>query len=244
MFMSAREITDKYQPLDGDRQESWDNGSDERAGEWTQRSQRTDGKTNDRARRWKGGKEGYGSKGTDNPRFTGRNTTGGSPTYKRPESDNDSLETDDQLYARKYDEAQMSPEEYSEHHHGRELTPKYERPGGGETKREGTYRETWRGQSQTDNPRKSETYEPFEPIWGGGESVRDSVVREGVHAPLSLGRQFGSQGKPQIVGGHHRLAVMKEEKPDDLIPVLHFKSISDAQSKTLPNGQPSPWKYT
>ena len=43
--------------------------------------------------------------------------------------------------------------------------------------------------------------------------------------PVHLGTQFGSQGKPQIVGGHHRIAAALETRPDDLIPVVHHEDI-------------------
>jgi CBS domain containing-hemolysin-like protein len=37
-------------------------------------------------------------------------------------------------------------------------------------------------------------------------------------------------GKPEVVGGHHRLAVMQFDRPDDLIPVLHHRDIFEAKT--------------
>lgn len=62
-------------------------------------------------------------------------------------------------------------------------------------------------------------------------SLHDSVRDEGVRNPISL--QFpdrvGSQGKPQVLGGHHRLVVAEAYRPDDLVPVEHFKNPRRAQ---------------
>lgn len=63
------------------------------------------------------------------------------------------------------------------------------------------------------------------------ESLHDNIFREGVKNPVSL--QFtehrGSQGMPQILGGHHRLAVAAAYRPDEPIPVEHFPEIEAAR---------------
>jgi hypothetical protein len=59
--------------------------------------------------------------------------------------------------------------------------------------------------------------------------LANEIREEGVQHPVSLGREMGSMGKPQIVGGHHRIAVMAEEAPDELMPVLHFQSFGQAR---------------
>jgi hypothetical protein len=75
-----------------------------------------------------------------------------------------------------------------------------------------------------------------------GPSIWDSVRTGGVQQPVHLGQQFGEQGKPQIVGGHHRIAAATDTRPNDLIPVLHHESI-DAAKSTLRPGSPG-FKYT
>lgn len=60
------------------------------------------------------------------------------------------------------------------------------------------------------------------------EGLAQGIIEHGVKKPVSLGQAVGSEGKPQIVGGHHRLAVMREESPDELMPVLHYRDLSQA----------------
>ena len=63
------------------------------------------------------------------------------------------------------------------------------------------------------------------------ESLGDSVLRQGVHKPVFLGTDRGYGQKPEIVGGHHRVAVMAVHKPNELMPVTHEPSIFSAQSR-------------
>lgn len=218
MFMSARQIMDKYQPLDADRQ----GVEDYRDNTATGRSRLTGGGTNWERRTW-----------TGTPRHGYRQHT---PATDRRYSRSETVETDEQLWDRKYDEASLSRDEYEAEVHGKWASPRYDRPGGGETRASGTWRSKWA--TDTDTPRKTQTYEPFDPAGEGGASIMESVLKEGVKAPVSLSTtQFGSQGLPQIVGGHHRLAVMGREKPDTLLPVSHHEDIHSAQRN--PN-----WKYT
>lgn len=59
-----------------------------------------------------------------------------------------------------------------------------------------------------------------------------SLLEHGVRSPVSLQadwRRPGSQGKPSILGGHHRIAVMDAHRPDELMPVEHFHSVADAR---------------
>lgn len=73
------------------------------------------------------------------------------------------------------------------------------------------------------------------------QSLYDSVARDGVQKPVSLAHeQFGSLGKPEIVGGHHRLASQNNIDPDALVPVLHHKTIQDARSVSTTKG----YKYS
>lgn len=53
------------------------------------------------------------------------------------------------------------------------------------------------------------------------------ILRHGVKNPISLQEDHtvtGSRKKPEILGGHHRVAVMERHKPDTLMPVEHFES--------------------
>lgn len=62
--------------------------------------------------------------------------------------------------------------------------------------------------------------------------LADHLMKYGVENPISL--QFrelhGQFGKPQILGGHHRVAVMHHLKPDALMPVMHFSSHTEAST--------------
>lgn len=66
-------------------------------------------------------------------------------------------------------------------------------------------------------------------------SLGEHILRHGVENPVSLMDpaapkwDMGSQGKPQILGGHHRVAVMEQEKPTALMPVEHFTSVKEAK---------------
>lgn len=62
-------------------------------------------------------------------------------------------------------------------------------------------------------------------------SLADAIVEDGVKNPISLQVPDlnGSQGKPQILGGHHRVAVMEIYKPDSLMPVEHFRGSGEAR---------------
>lgn len=63
------------------------------------------------------------------------------------------------------------------------------------------------------------------------ESIRQNGVEKPLHleAPKWGAKYEGTKGKPQILGGHHRYAVMKKEKPGDLMPVTFHENLYDAQ---------------
>jgi hypothetical protein len=194
MFMTPTEIVNEYQPADGDRADV----PNDRWGEDTGRSRNTYGQTNP------------------------MNSRGG---YMR----GDYEETDSQMWARKLDESQMSPEDYHEHLHG---APKdesgidieslmnhesYPQP-------RGTHSSAWssfedREQSYLD--RKAGEHDASYHAWANGPSIYQSVRDEGVQYPVHLGTQFGTSGKPQVTGGHHRIAAALDARPHDYIPVLH-----------------------
>ena len=78
---------------------------------------------------------------------------------------------------------------------------------------------------------------------GDRRTLRDAVVQDGVKNPISLqipsekkpsrfelpNPGTGSHGKPQILGGHHRVAVMDQHRPNDLMPVMHFEDSLQAR---------------
>ena len=65
-----------------------------------------------------------------------------------------------------------------------------------------------------------------------GHALYDDLEKNGVTHAISLQddpRIVGSLGKPQILGGHHRVAVMHSLRPDDLMPVEHFRDVAEAK---------------
>lgn len=70
---------------------------------------------------------------------------------------------------------------------------------------------------------------------GGGDkaglydqTLHQSVRADGVEHPVWLSENPGSSGKPQVAGGHHRIAAAHHIAPDGLVPVLHAKTVGDA----------------
>ena len=63
-------------------------------------------------------------------------------------------------------------------------------------------------------------------------SLYEAVAEEGAKEPVSLGTSggYGSMGKREIVGGHHRIASQFDINPDQPMPVLHFQDIYDARA--------------
>lgn len=61
-------------------------------------------------------------------------------------------------------------------------------------------------------------------------SLTEALVEDGVKNPVSLQvpDARGEEGKPQVLGGHHRIAVMERHKPDALMPVEHFQGQHEA----------------
>ena len=220
MFMTPREIVNKYQVLDADRQEY--HGEDARNYQRTGREERTGGVGT--GNMWDPGNIHYAE--------------GGSGDFIRQPIQ----ETDEQVFARKNEEAQYDAEYYGEMR-GHALT--------GHTRDFDSNREdllerssaprmpsqesssawdSWQMKVDSYVNRKQDQHyqrQAEEP-----ESLHESIAQGGVQHPVHLGTQFGSQGKPQIVGGHHRIAAALDTRPDDLIPVIHHEDIYDAkQSK-------------
>lgn len=63
-------------------------------------------------------------------------------------------------------------------------------------------------------------------------TLDEQILKEGVKNPIPLQHVdpwWHGNAQPQIMGGHHRLAVMYEHKPHDLMPVEHFEDFKDVQ---------------
>ena len=233
MFMTPREIVNKYQVLDADREEvdNWDEGNPDMDWRRTGRPERTSGAAN-----------------IHNPDRSSRYShIPGSGPYLREPSVDYSQETDEQVLSRKAEEAPYDPEYYAEmrgeNFSGamRSFNPesalgRSSAPGhfglGGSTNRNWSDTEWDEHEMRVDSylSRKQDEHYRRQAEAPEPPSLYESIQEGGVQHPVHLGTQFGSQGKPQIVGGHHRIAAALETRPDDLIPVLHHEDIYDAKA--------------
>ena len=131
--------------------------------------------------------------------------------YENGRSSADHSENDEQFWARKTSEARTN-------------TRRDRLPPQGSTERPPVPSEEAPG---FHNPSWSSSYPNDR-----AESLFDDIASHGVLTPVSLQRDpatVGEAGKPEILGGLHRVAVMAAANPDDLIPVAFFDSVSDAQ---------------
>ena len=69
--------------------------------------------------------------------------------------------------------------------------------------------------------------------WG---YLHKSIAAEGVHRPVHLSAQFGSQGKPEVGEGHHRVAAAMDIDPDRLMPVLHHEDMGSLANYAYEHG--------
>ena len=92
--------------------------------------------------------------------------------------------------------------------------------------------EVWdRKYQESENPRL--VHDEPTGVWSREDRpLRDEILERGVEKPVHLQVPDGDDTKPQVLGGHHRIAVMNEHKPDELMPVLFHDGIFSAQSKT------------
>lgn len=67
------------------------------------------------------------------------------------------------------------------------------------------------------------------PKRGGGTTTFSSIADEGVKTPVALGHEEGTGRPPFVAGGHHRIAVMRNLNPDQYMPVVHVRSVGEAQ---------------
>jgi hypothetical protein len=232
MFMSQREIMRDYQPLDGDRQETYQ----EREGEATNRKFTTDGypnrpiRANDRNAPW----------------LQRQGTAGRTATHYR---DFSRPESDDEMMSRKLDESQMSYEEYADVHSGgpmRNATPSWGTIMAGDSapQYQSGHTETFDNDAQEYGQRKVDEHYRNSP---GHGSLFDDLAHdmrpggEGFRGVIHLATgQFGQSGKPSIAGAHHRIAAMGEIDPDRLLPVIHHNRMADARHGRSDEN----WPYT
>jgi hypothetical protein len=86
------------------------------------------------------------------------------------------------------------------------------------------------------NRKYEESWAPNRKV-SSGRTLGDDILKHGVENPVSLQvdlEKTGSAKKPEILGGHHRLAVMGVHKPDELMPVEHFKDSYEAGTSLGP----------
>lgn len=155
-------------------------------------------------------------------------------------------EGDKQLFARKYNEANMTPRERAAD------AGHYQASNHAWINEEGNTTLNPRGRREHTPPSPSEWDSADGPLPRvgagsytysreqhpeGGASLRDYMAgkKHGrVESPIHLGYESkGSQGKQEILGGHHRLSVMAEEYPDEFMPVVHSRDIIHARSPEM-----------
>ena len=81
------------------------------------------------------------------------------------------------------------------------------------------------GDLESDNEFYSRKYDEANFDWGDGQGTHaDHILRHGVSEPIALEYSpTGGRRRPQVIDGHHRIAVMHEERPHDLMPVEHHR---------------------
>lgn len=209
MFMTPKEIQAHYQPLDGDR-----------GGEGLLEPEHSDWLTN----------RSVNSDGDPNVALTTQQKAGGrGKAYERTES----MESDSELWDRKLAESQMDPIDYAE---ARGDSAAARGPGMSVLDRASAPQYSSSGSSGSHWARAESYIMRKQDEHFNKSSLYDSVREGGVQAPVHLGSQFGVMGKPQVVGGHHRIAAAADIDPNQPIPVLHHADINDARSSSGPWG--------
>jgi hypothetical protein len=255
MFMTPREIESSWEPLEGDRYPKTEvtrGKNDPRAGHFTKRTYRTDGVPNHM--------EGYTEVPSKDGNVTlfdydYRRPSAAHPMEYAP-NENDK-ETNEQLYARKYAEAAKAvPTGYSDNS---SQAKKFVNASGRATDASHEWRDVavggsrrpmtgqwgwWRSTGPvpgipggpTVNSRRKELVQmdnqpnPDTTRMAKSKTLAESIISEGVLNPIRLGVAGSYSGKPQLVGGHHRMAVARVHRPDDLAPVLYHHDIDEAKS--------------
>jgi hypothetical protein len=232
MFMTPAEIHQEYQPLDADRYDR-------------ETYQPYSGSSTYHSPAVRGQAQTYDTAGNMMWR-----TQGGSKYGEVPESD-------EELWERKRNEAYGEDDEYgyeaklvggsssrwsggTPHYHGGG-TPTADLSTRQREARSSAQSEALRSAPQFRKSQMAPSYwtESSERYHEGtpGTTLGESIEAEGVKSPIRLGQTIGSMGKPEIVGGHHRLAVATQVNPHQFVPVLHHTDIFEAKSNPA-------YKYT
>lgn len=212
MFMTPNEIMSKYQAWDGDRDEAEEDGN------YTNSPFNRDGILN--APR----KNEHGQEYRNMPAALG---DGKGNHWRTP-----LMETDAELYSRKVAESKLPTDEYHDVHRG----------GGPGARPDTALSDTdWQNAfERSDAPvyktDHTDTYNYNEEQFGAQRvnsrmlaqqaydehpSLYASVASEGARSPVHLGDLVGKQGKPQVIGGHHRLGIQADVDPNQPMPVWH-----------------------
>jgi hypothetical protein len=228
MFMTPREITEQYQPLDGDREDRrWDDNrggqTDNPWGEFTARPRNTQGGTNTPRR--------FNRDGGMRPLNTEEHKG-------RPYFYHSGTESDQDVWDRKLYESQMTTSEYNDARGLDESTGSkdyFNNTGSLAARASYPKSEDYTGTNYDDLYDDRDEYKGIKQAEynfnkENSSTLYDSIREEGVQFPVHLGSQFGSSGKPEVVGGHHRVAAALDIAPDQPIPVLHHNDLSDARS--------------
>jgi hypothetical protein len=167
------------------------------------------------------------------------------------EADGERMETDQELYGRKLDEAKMSVADRYEHDGGSEFkgpdietlydniqgTGPRRLPGEGTTEHDERYNE-WADSRVDSAVNRFNNY--------ANTSLYDHMKTNPMPGTIHLGHEANqtwagdpdpSQSPKQVVGGHHRLSVQFDQNPDQLIPVTHHVNLRTAQNRTASDGR-------
>jgi hypothetical protein len=63
-----------------------------------------------------------------------------------------------------------------------------------------------------------------------GETLAQSIKREGIKHPVTLEFKKGNE-KPEVLGGHHRIAASLYDNPDNLVPVTYSENLYNASTR-------------
>lgn len=266
-FMTPREIEREWQPLDGDRHDGYaltSGTNDPRAGMETRRAQRSDSVDNIYLGRRTATGAVTNAAGNKRQKMVFKRPSSTSPNGTLIAGG----ESTPDLWDRKYEEATEAPpsgqydfedeavyrtphghETSAEGHYTLKTVPgaKTRNKMTGRDGEIGWYRSTGRVPGAKGGPtintrRREETWVDHELISESSphNTMVDSIIGEGIKSPIRLGLKTGSEGKPQLAGGHHRMAVARVHAPDKLAPVLYHKDIFEARSSNTTHS----YKYT
>ena len=243
MFMTARDIQSRYQVLDADREET----QHDRYYEPTNRPISTAGNANmpipTAVRNYRRGKD-YVDELPAGWDWAAKRHGSALGNYTHLHGDDYASETDTQVWDRKLSETHMAAADYREMHMGEDATPAgpdYEGmaerlPAPVEPQHRGAGTSTWNDYHDAVASWEGHVESGAEREFADKHDDRSlyekiATTEGGVTHPVHLGTggETGSQDKPMVYGGHHRIAAMAHLNPDQLIPVLHYSNFWDAR---------------